>query len=195
MPHPEGLELPKELLIVGAAVELGIFNALREPLSPADLADKLGAKRRAVEQICGALSGLGYLAGQNNLFSLTPAAKDLFYNSQSDSYLGFSFMYDYYDLKQWLQLPEVARDGRPACGQQGEKILNALMEKLGRMAGKIAPIVSDFCLEDLGKNPRVIDIGGGPLAYARTLASGGARVTVLELPRVVDFIKIGRAHV
>jgi len=67
MPDPERLKLPRELLIVGAAVELGIFDALRAPLSPEALVDRLGAERRGVEIVCGALSGLGYLVEANGL--------------------------------------------------------------------------------------------------------------------------------
>lgn len=189
MPDPERLKLPRELLIAGAAVELGIFDALRGPLSPDALACKLGAERRAVELVCGALCGLGYLKEENGLLSLTPAAEDLFYNSSSGNYLGYSFMYDYYDLNYWLQLPETARTGRPARGPHGGEILKALMEKLSHMAAEIAPAVSGYCLEGLGDNPRVLDIGGGPLVYARAFACGGARVTVLDLPQVIDLIR------
>lgn len=189
MPNPGRLELPRELLIVGAAVELGILDALRTPLSLDVLAGKLGAERRGVEPVCGALGGMGYLMEENGLFSLTPAAEELFYNAQSRSYLGFSFMYDYYDLIYWLQLPDAVRSGRPASRPHQGKILNALMEKLGHMAGETAPVVSDRCLEGLGENPRVLDIGGGHLVYARAFAGCGARVTVQDLPPVVDYIR------
>lgn len=189
MPDPDGLKLPRELLIVGAAAELGIFEALRAPLDPGALAGLLGIERRGVDLLCGALCGLGYLVEEHGLLSLTAEAVDLFYNPGGRDYLGFSFLYDYYDLNYWLQLPEAVRTGRPARGPHGEKVLTALLEKLGRLAEETAPGVAALCLEGLGDSPRVVDIGGGSMAYARAFAGSGARVTVLDLPPVIDLIR------
>ncbi|MFZ5591916.1 MAG: hypothetical protein ACOY81_08950 [Bacillota bacterium] len=57
------------------------------------------------------------------------------------------------------------------------------MTAMQHIAKKSAPTILSVCPEGLPPQPRVLDIGGGPLTYARAFAAAGASVTILDLPR------------
>ncbi|MEW6425085.1 MAG: methyltransferase [Bacillota bacterium] len=49
--------------------------------------------------------------------------------------------------------------------------------------------MAEFCLAGLPAGARVLDVGGGPLTYARAFAARGAAVTVLDLPEAVAMME------
>ncbi|MHB1421023.1 MAG: class I SAM-dependent methyltransferase, partial [Bacillota bacterium] len=56
-------------------------------------------------------------------------------------------------------------------------------------AEKSAPATADFLLADSVDGLHVLDIGGGPLTYGTAFAARGAKVTVQDLPPVVELMK------
>ncbi|MEW6425086.1 MAG: hypothetical protein AB1523_10150 [Bacillota bacterium] len=114
--NKEALQAPLELLLVGGAVEAGIFEALRQrAMDAAELAGILKADRRAVWTVAEALVSLGYLGRQEGgRYCLSAGAEEMFYRPESEDYTGFAFMHGYELIKSWLKLPEVIRSGRPA---------------------------------------------------------------------------------
>jgi ubiquinone/menaquinone biosynthesis C-methylase UbiE len=67
--------------------------------------------------------------------------------------------------------------------------LKGFIQSMALHARKIAPGIVADCLEGLGSGASVLDIGGGPLTYAREFAALGTKVTVLDLPEVVKIMK------
>lgn len=189
MPNPDALELPDELLVVGGAVRLGLFDVLKNrELSLADLALELKADLRALDALVYALEGYGYLHyGQN--IRLTEDALEMFYDTESARYTGFSFMHVYNRLRNWLQIPETVRSGSPPPRKKGAKRLSSFMESMRIYAREIAPKVVRASLEGMTLPIRVLDVGGGPLNYATIFAREGAEVTVLDTPEVVEFMR------
>jgi len=57
---------------------------------------------------------------------------------------------------------------------------------MARSARQSAQAIAEFLVQKIGREIKVLDIGGGPLNYARPFAALGARVTVLDLPEVVN---------
>lgn len=180
---------PQELLLVGGAVKAGLFNTLKEgPLSEVDLAKKIEADSRSLWVVVEALTEAGYLEREGQLISLTGEARDMFYNSAEKNYTGFSFMHGYELCRSWLALPEVIRTGKPEMRQKSKEGMMAFISSMALHARNFAPQIARDSLEGIAGKPSVLDIGGGPLTYAREFVSLGAVVTVLDLPEVVEMM-------
>jgi len=188
MPNGSALfNLPQELLILGAAVNTGIIEKLAEkPMTVDELAAAINADARAVWVVTEALAELGYLAREGAKLKLSGEVNDMLYNKESANYSGFSFMHRYNLIKSWIHLPEVILTGKPYTGERGPEHVKYFMDAMSHGARQAVGEIAGFCLEGLGKGVKVLDVGGGPLTYARTFASLGAKVTVLDLPDVVD---------
>ncbi len=186
-PDIQALRLPEELLVVGAAAEMGLFHLLQKgPLFIAQLASQLEVELRPLEILCESLAGLGYLVIDGGQVKLSRAARELFFDRCSDVYVGFSFMYDYEELKLWLQLPEVIKTGKPVRIKRAPEQLRLLMEALAHYASPMVGEVVGCCLRGLPDSPVVLDVGGGTLVYAREfIRQGAAAVVVLDLPAVI----------
>lgn len=176
---------PEELLAVGAALKVGIFDALREkPTRLDDLAGDLAMDRRALWAMMEALVSLGYVNRDNDTLILSSAAHDLFFNEDSENYLGYSLIHTFNVIKSWTSLPETLKSGQPVENERDRQDLRGLMSAMKIDAKEIAERLVNVCLKGLPKEPRVLDLGGGPLNYARPFAAAGASVTVQDIPEV-----------
>lgn len=189
MPNDSALIVPHELLILGAAVKTGLLDALRnKPMEVDELALAIKADARSVWVVCEALAALGYLSRENGVLQLTKDASEMLYDPDAPNYTGISFMHRYNLLHTWSHLPEVIFSGKPHPRERGPEGTKYFMAAMNHNSRKSAPAIAAFCLEGQGKGARVLDIGGGPLTYARSFAALGAKVTVLDLPDVVDYM-------
>ncbi|MFZ5651250.1 MAG: methyltransferase [Bacillota bacterium] len=184
------LRPPQELLLLGAAVKAGLFDSLKSgPLTVQELADTTGAGYRSLRVVLEALMDAGYLTGDGDKIDLSPDAANMFYNTGSELYTGFSFMHGYELCASWLKLPEVIKTGVPVKRERSGKALKSFIQSMAVHAKKFAPVIARDIIGSPGTAPRVLDIGGGPLTYAREFASLGSSVTVLDLPDVVELMK------
>ncbi len=183
------LAVPQELLILAAAVETGIIESLNNrPMPAAELAGVLCADRRAVWVVTDALEALGYLVKSGDQLILSSAAREIFYNTGSPVYKGFWFMHCYNRIKSWLTLPEVIFTGKARPKDKSSEKTRYFMSAMSLSARRYAQAVAGLCLEGGGLGAKVLDIGGGPLTYARAFAALGASVTVLDIPEVVEYM-------
>ena len=182
----EALQAPFELLLVGGAVEAGIFKALhQQTLGALELAQTLKADRRAVWTVAEALVSLDYLERiEGNKYRLSYRAEEMFYRPDSVNYDSFAFMHSYGLIKSWIKLSQVIQSGRPARDNRTAAERRYFIEAMSRRAKDGAKAIAQFCLTGLPPEARVLDIGGGPLVHARAFAALGAAVTVLDLPEV-----------
>jgi len=193
MPNIGAFDLQQEFLIVGAAAQTGLFDAIKNnPLTVEELSDRTGCDQRALWTVTEALVALEYLNNEDGKLRLTEAAYSTLYDSTSESYAGFSFMHTYNLISTWLKLPEVLKTGEPAHKEnikEDPARLNNFIVAMSHYARESAAQVADYCLQGLAGSPRVLDVGGGPLTYALALTQKGAVVTVLDLPEVIDMMK------
>lgn len=74
MPDIESFQLPEEFLIVGASVQAGIFEALKnKPLTLESLAAETSSDQRALWTVIEALVALGYIKNESGKIKLTRA--------------------------------------------------------------------------------------------------------------------------
>ncbi len=189
MPNVQVLIAPQELLIIGAAVKTGIIEQLaKNPMTADELALEISADNRAVWVVTEALEALGYLSKDENKLRLSEEAVNMLYNKESPNYTGFSFMHRYNVTNSWIHLPEVIRSGQPFPRETGQENTEYFMAAMSHSARENALTIAGFCLAGSGDTPKVLDIGGGPLTYARAFAASGAKVTVQDLPHVVEYM-------
>ena len=187
MPDIKALTVPQEMLILSAAVETGIIEKLKDkPMSSVELAGLMGADVRAVWVVTEALEALGYLAKEKDKLALSQEAQDMLYNSESEAFTGFSFMHRYNVIRSWMGLPEAIFTGKPYPKEKRRENTKYFMSAMGLSARQSSREIAELCLDEKKKGAKVLDIGGGPLTYAKAFASLGASVTVLDLPDVVQ---------
>jgi len=183
------MALPQELLILGAAVKSGMVEALRKSTTCDDLSKELTLNPRAVWMVLEALADLGYVTKQGETVTLSEETRNMIYDPEAPNYIGFAFMHRYNMIHSWIQLPEILASGQPASRDNDPENTRYFMEGMRLGAEKSAPTIADFLLTDTGKGVRVLDIGGGPLIYGSAFTDSGAKVTVLDLPPVVQLMQ------
>ena len=181
--------LPRELLILGAAVKCGMVEALRKTTTCNDLAEELTLNPRAVWMVLEALADLGYVSRQGETVTLSEETRKMIYDPEASNFMGFAFMHSYNVIRSWVQLPEVLASGQPASRDHDPENTRYFMEGMRLGAEVSAPTVANFLLTNTGKGVRVLDIGGGPLIYGSAFTNSGAKVTVLDLPPVVQLMQ------
>jgi len=176
---------PQELLVAGAALKAGLFDALRKkPASLDDLASDLAMDRRALWTVMEALISLGYVTRANDTLQLTPETIELFFDENSENYIGNSLIHTFNVIKAWTSLPEILKTGQPPERKRDQQDIKGFMAAMKKNAREIADQLVKVCLAGLPDAPKVIDLGGGPLNYARPFAAAGAVVTVQDIPEV-----------
>lgn len=189
------MTVPYELLILGAAVESGMFKTLSEKtMTSRELAQELKANDRAVRVIMEALAALGYLKKDGEVYTLSPEARKTLYEPGTLGYIGFVFMHRYKQIRAWLHLPEVISSGKPYPREQSPEHFSYFMSAMQYSVRHSAQAIAEFLLAGTERGVRVLDVGGGPLAHAGAFAGIGAKVTVLDVPEVVNMMK-GEAEV
>lgn len=190
MPNTDSFQLPQEFLIVGAAVQIGLFEEIKSnPCTLEELATNTNSDSRALWTVVEALIALNYLQYQGEKIILTQEAFNIFYNPHYQEFKGFSFMHTYNLIKSWIQLPDVMQSGKPVAQKDENQHTKHFIKAMSHVAQQSAPAIVDYCLKDLPKKPKVLDVGGGPLTYALAFVDKGASVTVLDLPEVIDMMQ------
>jgi predicted nicotinamide N-methyase len=190
MPNTASFQLPQEFLIVGAAVQTGLFEELKNaPCTLEELAMKTKIDQRALWTVVEALVVLEYLEYDDNKVKLSEEADNILFKPGHERYTGFSFMHAYNLMKAWIQLPEVMFSGKPVSKKDAPRHTKDFIRAMSHHARQSALQIADYCLKDLPAGSRVLDVGGGPLTYAIAFAGKGAVVTILDLPEVIDMMQ------
>ena len=179
-----------------AAAELDVFSVLAKgPLSADQLATALEADRRGTTLLADALSALGFLDKNGDLYSPAPGIAEALTASNENSVLPY-LLHSASCARSWAQLADSVEMGGPVntgAGIRGAAAEYAsyieAMEVVNRRA---APEV----IASLGPPTfeHLLDVGGGPatwsIAWARAVPA--ARITLYDQPHVLP---ISRKHV
>lgn len=181
--------------VVLAALELGVFDALAAggERDAASLARDLGVAARRLGPLLEALAALGYVtrASEPGRFAIDRDAAGCLVSSAADSRAGEALRM-IRTLRGWSWLAEVIRrDEARAMGslearRTPSSTTHACLATRGQRAGQ--ELIGRL---DLGAARTVLDLGGGTGGYARALleALPAARVTLFDLPEVLDLAR------
>jgi 2-polyprenyl-3-methyl-5-hydroxy-6-metoxy-1,4-benzoquinol methylase len=185
MPSLKNPIAPQELLVAATALKTGIFDALREKTTTLDaLSSDLSMDRRALWTVMEALISLGYVKRAGEILTLAPETNALFFDEDNENYLGYSLVHTFNVIKAWTHLPEILKTGQPPEHKRDQQDIKGFMSAMKQGAKPIVDQLVTISLQGLPQKPKVLDLGGGPLNYARPFAAAGAEVTVQDIPEV-----------
>jgi SAM-dependent methyltransferase len=182
----------QEAVILGSAKREGILEAVADgSRSAEEVAKELGASPRAVYALLSALVELGVLAEDENRFRLLEEHRGPLLDRSHPDYAGGLIVHRFELIRKWGRIPEILKTGSPIDDEptQGPEGKETFIYSMRRLAKPGVRAVADLLLSRLPENPHILDIGGGPGTYAEAFTEGGARVTVLDLPEVVELMK------
>ncbi len=195
--QPDWLEIMSHLRgfqagqIILSAHELGLFDHLgEESLTPEGIAQRLGASLRGITILLDALATLGLVIKKENGYQNSQVARDHLCQ-QGAHYRGGTLDHFLGMIDSWRQLPTAVRTGTRSGPREksviGDRRKNrsfiAAMAEMGRENGRILATNVDF-----SGRKRLLDLGGGPGAYASEILQKNPEMTavVVDLPITID---------
>ncbi len=155
-----------------AAVELDLFSCLDQSpegtLKGSALAQKLECEPRALEMLLTAMTALGLLDRDGDLFKITPFA-GRYLSTRSEDYFGYMMKHAAHILPGWTRLSQAVRSGSrvvedSAAETVDDKRREAFLMGMFNVARQQADQVAQAL--DLTGRKKLLDLGGGPGTYA-----------------------------
>ncbi len=182
----------QEAVVLGCAKQEGILEAVAEgSRSPDEVASRLGLSPRAVHALLSALAEFGVVAEDGNRFRLLEEHRGPLLDRSHPDYAGGLVVHRFELIRKWGRMPEILKAGSPIedDAEQEPEGKETFIYSMRRLAKPGVRAVAAILLSRLPENPHILDIGGGPGTYAEAFVEGGARVTVFDLPEVVELMK------
>ena len=177
-----------------AAIDAGVFNAVAElgsAATAAAVAGRCDASERGVRLLLDALVAIGLMRKScENIYSNTPAGSQTLVSGAAQG-LGKAIRYNRDVYPAWGRLLKLVKTGAPVerpeihLGDDAERTRAFAASMFGRAMG-IGRAVTPM-LKFPGDVTRVLDLAGGPAAYAILMAKtypSIAKVTSVDLPAI-----------
>lgn len=176
--------------VLFAALELDLFTQLKRTphASASALAQRLGADERGLTLLLDAAVAVGLLTKAEGCFDLTEAAaSSLVQGAEHDLTRAIAYNRGVYPA--WGRLAELARTGRPVeapalhLGEDPDRTRTFALSMYGRAMGIGRAVVPAL---QLPAGAKVLDLAGGPGAYALLMAQSAPEITVdtYDLPAI-----------
>jgi SAM-dependent methyltransferase len=176
----------REVLVLSAAYESGLWARLATPGTPDAIADDLGLDRRAVRITIGALVDRGWVTEDAGRVGLTPRGIAALGGDLEDQVIP-EVLLSAREIGAYLQLPTTLRTGMPSHDVSAgdvatrRRFLTAMRAISARRAS-----VTVGALSPPSGGRRLLDVGGGPGTYAHAFTQAGWSVTVMDLPQSLE---------
>jgi acetylserotonin N-methyltransferase len=183
--------------VLSVALELHIFESLKEPADVDTLRARTGYAERGLTALLGMLKSLGFLDRRDGSYQLNALSRTYFLK-ESPFYWGPFFQRVSRNLPAHRILFENVRDDRTSEARAAENW------ESGQIDAEMAKAVTDFmhCHSitsavglahscDFSSVRRLLDVGGGSGCYATSLAGAnpGLTATVMDLSAVCNIAK------
>jgi len=179
-----------ETCTLHAGVKLGIFTVIdSDHLSAGDVAQKLGADKRAAEMLLNALAAMNLLNNRNGRYSNTPVSAS-FLVKGAPRYVGHIIRHHHHLVESWAQLDTAIQTGAPVrtrASFEDEEWRESFLMGMFNIAMNLAPVIVP--LIDLSDRRHLLDLGGGPGTYAIQfcLNNPELKATVYDFPTTRPF--------
>lgn len=180
-----------EARAIQAALELGVFEVLRNASTAAQLAGSLACDPRAMELLLDALVSIGLLNKTGAAYSLNEASSTYLVKT-SPKYLGGMIAFDASLWDAWGRLAESVRTGKPARApdmyqntpEETERFIGA-MDSLVRARGDAEIVLERL---DLSAVRTMLDVGSGPATYPIEFCRRypALKATIRDLPATLQ---------
>ena len=172
------------------AVELDLFTRLGDGREDAvNLARQVNANEDALIRLLEAVCAMGLLKRDGHWYTNTPASRT-YLCADSEAYLGFIIRHHHYLMNSWSRLPDAIHSGKPIrlpVREKGYREREAFLMGMFNLASQLAPKLVPAV--DLTGCRRLLDLGGGPGAYAIHFCKHNPELsaTVMDLPTTRPF--------
>lgn len=201
MPDPHDLQPFRRhaqwAVAAATAREIGLYAALAEgPADGEELAAALDLSRRGVEVLLGVLEEMGLVRPEpDGRVRLSGAARALLVDRDTPDYRGEAVDLWLGEIRTWTDaLPEAVRTGTPPERAPGaeevteQEALESFQAAMAAKSPRLVASVVDAVLERAPSTGRMLDVGGGPGAFARAFVERGWRGLLLDRPAVVEHV-------
>lgn len=175
--------------LILSAVKLGIFDILKTPKSVDEIAKQLGCNKKLLYLFCEVLKTEGLILKEDGKYKNSELAEEFFTSNSFFSQCTF-IENTYENLKLWLELPEIVKNGeikRDSSKFFADRVVHSLAQNalLGELQ-KTVKIISNF--EEFKNAKKLLDLGGGHGLYAIafTALNKNLQAYVFDLPHVVE---------
>jgi len=172
-----------------AGLELGLFDRLRDPMTPPALAGVLGTRPALTALLCEALASRGLLVRHGDEYETGPEARAFL---ASDSPYSIRRMIDFQQrhVERWQDLARILREG-PVALPREEFFRNTVIPSMADHArcGLLQRVTSLVAARaEFSEARSLLDLGGGHGLYAIafTLLNPSLSATVFDLPSVTS---------
>jgi SAM-dependent methyltransferase len=182
----------QEAVVLGCAKQERILESIADGSRSAhEVASRLGLSSRAVRALLSALAEMGVVAEDGDGFRLLEEHRGPLLDRGHPDYAGGLVVHRFELIRKWGRMPELLKTGSPVEDdpEQEAEGTETFIYSMRRLAIPGARAVAALLLQRLPENPHILDVGGGPGTYAEAFVEGGARVTVFDLPEVVELMK------
>lgn len=176
--------------VLHAGIKLDIFSVIGEDrLDAAEISRRIKGDERGVGMLLNALAALKLLEKTGSYYANTAAGKRWLTRDSSD-YLGYIIMHHYHLMESWSHLADSVLSGKPnriRSSFGSEERRESFLMGMYNLASRIAPgIVAAISLDG---RKRLLDLGGGPGAYAIhfCLKNPELTATVYDMPTTRPF--------
>ncbi len=188
--------------VLFSASDLGVFSFLSAngPSDGETIVDRCRLDPRGGRLLLDACVAVGLLHKESDLYSNTPQSEAfLVPGKPGDLSKAIRYNRDVYNA--WGKLSDLVRTGTPVeapslhLGDDAARTRTFVMSMYGRAMGIGQGVVP---LLDLTKHRQILDIGGGPAAYAILMCRANPELhcTVMDLPPIVEIASelVARHH-
>lgn len=165
------------------ANNLEIFEHLKKPAGPGEVARAAGTSERGTGILLDALAGLGLVTKEKGRYKNTPSTSRLLVRGSS-LYQGDIIRHADGLWRNWSDLDEVVRTGRPSRRDSNHQAFILGMHNLAVL--KVKEVLRAVNLRGV---KTALDFGGGPGTYAMEMARRGVSVTLFDTPETIKVAK------
>ncbi|UCH21931.1 MAG: methyltransferase [Deltaproteobacteria bacterium] len=178
----------RESRVLTSAIELDIFTQLGDKSLSADkLAHKTNTLRDGLEILLNALSGMGLLKKNNNLFSNTDLSLKYLNASSSESITNYLWLAAQ-NWNQWCDLTKVIQgkaDKNKALGTENPELKKRFSLAVNERSLQVIPKLLQHI--HVGSAKSLLDLGGGDGSYSFAILEKNPqlRVTIFDRPYMI----------
>jgi predicted O-methyltransferase YrrM len=185
----------QESRVILTALELDLFTAVGDGSRAEAVVAKMGTDARATEMLLNALTAMGLLAKQEDVFRNAPVA-GRFFSATSPDNARLALLHTAHLWSRWSTLTDCVRAGTAVGSQEigvrGAEWTEAFIAAMHRNATERTPlVVGAVGAAEVG---RMLDVGGGSGAYSIAFAKANPALTadILDLATVAP---IAQQHI
>ena len=179
----------RKIQLLRAAVELNLFEILKNPRNVEEVTKELGGDRKLIKLVLECLANTGLLVKSGDIYGLSEISRTFL--CQDSQYSQINFLKKHFsDLGLWLNLEKIVKEGPVRLDREkffSESVIHSMAQQslLGELQ-RTVEIVARY--EEFRNARKLLDLGGGHGLYsiAFTRLNPKLKAVVFDLPEVVE---------